>query len=670
MEKITLNDITFLMTVRFDSIERLENALSVVSFLYDHFNTKIKILEVSTYNNHIFSALIGDKADYYFFEDNDLMFNKKKYIDILVKMANTPYISVWDTDVIVDINQIMDALNRLRKNEVDMAYPYDGQLLDTSEPIRDLFLKNFCIDTLLRYQNYMNPLQSDTISGVMLISTKKYRSAGMDNKDMNDSNNSIFKNYACLQQLGLSVYRSNGCLYHLSHPNQLSSKENNHHVSRYLSKPDLDYNRATFNLPVSIENFQAYRIDLPCEIKPQQIEINGAVTVNIKHANSFTDLSVNTLSYKQFYGFELSPSEILNFSTHRSIWQQFYASKSLWCLVVESNVCMKQSVENFLDTIERLPYDWDVFIPYDKRDIKSLSQKKSHGKALQNENVWEHDHPEPYLLSYKLGNSIYFISRQGAEKLLRIETITDRLDHIFLTHRDLNVYMEKVKWFDIDSIVNYEWKDRNQLILKSAIEKCGWSEERLTNARKLLNTISDIGISHQLNLMIDAGTLLAYVRHRGIILWDDDFDIGIEEIFLPVFFNEIKKHPNLRYDQFVFFGTRYFKVWDISGEAIENRTYTFPFVDIWPYIVRGSAIVYENRNVYINAAHHPSKSIIFEGASFHIPWNPLEILDSRYSDWRNTIRVYSYSHRMERSNHKYLCIPIQTNEEGKYIDVL
>ena len=139
--KYNLKEITFLIPIRLDSIKRLENLIIVVEFLHKLFDTNIFILEASEYNNGIIESLLGKKIKYEFIEDRDIIFHRTKYINYMVNSTNSEYLAIWDSDVIINKKIIIDSFNKLKENEADMVYPYDGYFYDVSEPIRELFIK-------------------------------------------------------------------------------------------------------------------------------------------------------------------------------------------------------------------------------------------------------------------------------------------------------------------------------------------------------------------------------------------------------------------------------------------------------------------------------------------------------------------------------------------------
>lgn len=418
-----------------------------------------------------------------------------------------------------------------------------------------------------------------------------------------------------------------------------------------------------------------YQIILPESIitNNSEIKLGGKEDSEIEkidHINSIKEeeLSIDKNPHKERFGFELSDSEISNFLSHREAWKKFIDTNLPWCLIIESNTNLDTSIKKISSTINKLPADWDVFFPYDYEE----NTQTMNGKNLLNINTWEFCKIESYLLGYKLGNSIYMLSRSGAKKLLDINTIDDRLDDTILkmTQNDpeLEVYSMNVKWFDRNQIEDYNWSERLELIYEEAKNQTSWTDEKLESAKELLKIISDIGSNKNIDLILEAGTLLGYVRHGGIMFWDDDIDIGIEEKNLDIFIDEIKKHKDLRISgEFKYRGTRFFKIWNVNGEKLEKHKYTFPFIDLWVYKLDNNDLTFENNIRYPNTAKLGFEEVIFEGFKYKIPKNSLEALDSRFVDWRDTIRIYTWSHRFDKHSFKYLYIPIKTDTNGKMI---
>jgi hypothetical protein len=183
--------------------------------------------------------------------------------------------------------------------------------------------------------------------------------------------------------------------------------------------------------------------------------------------------------------------------------------------------------------------------------------------------------------------------------------------------------------------------------------------------------ISRTGHLTKTDLILQGGSHLGYVRHGGIMPWDDDIDIGMEENRIKFFFEELKLHEEYRFGEFIepLTGCPYYKIWSADGESIDGCTYRFPFVDIWMYSIAGKDIIFKNGIVCPGSAEREFEEVVFEGALFKIPCNSIEILDTRYADWRTKIRVYSWSHRYEKHYFPLLCVPVQVDAGGRMKDI-
>src|SRR5690554_3069767 len=109
-----LKDVTFLIPIRVDGIQRIENLLMAIEHLSLHFNTNIHILEADGYNNHLLTQLLPKQVEISFVEDYDPIFHRTHYINRMVEKCTTPFLAIWDADVIVPSQQIAESVDWLR----------------------------------------------------------------------------------------------------------------------------------------------------------------------------------------------------------------------------------------------------------------------------------------------------------------------------------------------------------------------------------------------------------------------------------------------------------------------------------------------------------------------------------------------------------------------------
>lgn len=222
--KEQLKDVTFLILIRLDSVERLENLVTVVNQIYRYFETDIIVLECWEINSGILNKLLGKKTKLLFYEDKDPVFYKTKYINQAVCQINSPIIALWDADIVVDKSAILDAVLKLREKTADISYPYNGVCLETPALIRRLFLKYKSTALLHKNKNKMRPLyQKFTVGGAVFVNKEKYVYAGMENEHYYGWGNDDYDRYYRFVKLNLKIYRTDTCLFHLSHPRGTNS---------------------------------------------------------------------------------------------------------------------------------------------------------------------------------------------------------------------------------------------------------------------------------------------------------------------------------------------------------------------------------------------------------------------------------------------------------------
>lgn len=240
--KYNLSDFTFLITIRLDSLVRLENILITTEMLLKYFNTNIFILEADKYENKILRKLLNRKIRYSFLEDKDPVFHRTKYHNQMTLEAQTPYIGIWDSDIILTIKQIVDAAENIRGG-FEIAYPYNGICYDTSDIVRELFVVKKKISFLSNNKNKMKIYHNQNLKGgAMFVNKEAYILAGMENESFYGWGDEDFERFERWNIIGYKIYRSEGCMYHLSHPKNSNSY---FYSGDYLhrSKKELFYTR-------------------------------------------------------------------------------------------------------------------------------------------------------------------------------------------------------------------------------------------------------------------------------------------------------------------------------------------------------------------------------------------------------------------------------------------
>lgn len=213
--------LTFVIPVRVDSEERISNLRTVIEFLCK-FSCRIIVLEADSA-----ARLDGEcyslGVDYEFVEDTNRVFHRTRYLNQLIKRAETEVIGVWDTDVIVDYPQIAEAFSLIIRDGLTMAFPYDGRFVMLSEQLSDLYRRGFDF-SYLKNLGLKSFLGRKLCGGAYLVQKQRYLECGGENERFTGWGPEDSERWRRVQILGHKVkHIENGELYHLYHPRGANS---------------------------------------------------------------------------------------------------------------------------------------------------------------------------------------------------------------------------------------------------------------------------------------------------------------------------------------------------------------------------------------------------------------------------------------------------------------
>ena len=218
-----LSNTTFVMCVKIDSQERLNNLDFCINFLQRNFVTNIVLMEEDN-GSKITGRYHGVQHIYTY--KNYGVFHRTATINRAVKLhVHTPYFCNLDIDVYTQSENYVTAVELL--SEFDVVYPYDGRFFDIANT-HSLNI-NFNPDSISRKD--MGLVNPNSYGGAVFFRTQAFIDGGMENERFIGWAPEDNERYIRFHKLGYKITRLHTPLYHFSHPRGMNSNETNPHYS-------------------------------------------------------------------------------------------------------------------------------------------------------------------------------------------------------------------------------------------------------------------------------------------------------------------------------------------------------------------------------------------------------------------------------------------------------
>jgi len=202
---------------------------------------------------------------------------------------------------------------------------------------------------------------------------------------------------------------------------------------------------------------------------------------------------------------------------------------------------------------------------------------------------------------------------------------------------------------DQNNIKSLNKFDFNKLNYNNSLRKISKQEHQ--NYIMLLNSFNNIIKKNNItNYFLGGGSLIGAIRTCGMLPYDDDIDIYMQDIELELLFNNF----NSSFIKIIKFDG-YYKVFYLKNKKIKNYKWSWPFIDIFPYQISKNKIIFQEKkkNININISIiYPLKKHSFDTLCLNIPAESENYL-KYYNVNLNKCIIGGYNHRIEDVQKSY-----------------
>lgn len=219
---------TFIIPVRIEHPDRARNAITVLSYLLNKFDTKIIVKEVDRISN--FNGMVMPYLKQFCSEDrlkqlvhvfeqsDDPVFYRMKIINEMIDMCDTKVVVNYDIDVLLQPQAIFESVFKIVYEKADLVYPYNVpnfacNIYADANRCRDFIVNDYNFDIITRDSR----IDTSYAGHVQFFNRLSWIEGGMENENFRGSAPEDWERLERFVKMGYKVERLNHYAYHIEH---------------------------------------------------------------------------------------------------------------------------------------------------------------------------------------------------------------------------------------------------------------------------------------------------------------------------------------------------------------------------------------------------------------------------------------------------------------------
>lgn len=221
MDKVILDELTIIIPVYIESLDRYNNARNVLGYLNHHLSTNVIIHEIIDSESKLdfldeFDSL---RIKHIVEVRNNNNYHRTRQLNEMLNLVETAVVSNYDIDVILPIESYTKSCDMIVSGISDVVYPYGNGVYQMRVPQNfDMFRfrENYDISEMVR--NTSGIIEWNAVCGhCIFINTDKYKECGAENENFVAYGPEDVERYERFQRFGYKVDRVEDYIYHFEH---------------------------------------------------------------------------------------------------------------------------------------------------------------------------------------------------------------------------------------------------------------------------------------------------------------------------------------------------------------------------------------------------------------------------------------------------------------------